>query len=68
MNSRPWAASLILAFAGPLISQTTPSEFTTYIGDANTIHVARIRTDATIAGPGGGEPVTVSLTRRFAAN
>jgi uncharacterized protein (TIGR03437 family) len=46
MNSGSWAASLILAFAGPVISLGTPSEFTTYIGDANTMHVARIRVDS----------------------
>ena len=46
MNSGHWAASLILAFAGPVISLGTPSEFTTYIGDANTMHVARIRVDS----------------------
>lgn len=46
MNLGTSAAFLILTFAGTAHSQGTPSEYTTYIGDANTCQVGRIRADA----------------------
>ena len=46
MNSGALAGLLILAFAGTAHSQGTLSEYTTYIGNGSTCHVARIRADA----------------------
>ncbi len=59
-----WLACL---FAGTAISQGTLSEYTTYVGDANTCHVARVRADAAGNTIVVGNRSSGSLTEMFVA-
>jgi len=61
------AACLFLAFAGTAYSQGTPSEYTTYIGEDSTYHVARVRVDAAGYTYVAGNRTSGSLTEIFVA-